>query len=111
MNEAIPGCWADDHANTVRGVTGIGLPECLNAGVLCRDVDVEGRVILGNPLPDVLDTFPLRAVEARRDPIKVKGRRDNVQSAGVQDVPGRPGRNVAIKIEIYDLGGSGAAVK
>src|SRR5207247_392237 len=107
----IPVRWTDDHPDAVIDIAGAGLSQPLYAGVLGRDVDLEGSKILRNPLPHVLDGGPLRAVEGRRIPIEVKGSRDNVRIVGEVAVPDSSGSHVSIKIEVYGLGRSGTAVK
>src|SRR5213592_1021607 len=60
--------WTDNHADAVIVVTGVS--KRVHTGVLRRDVNVEGGVILRNALPDVLDALPLGGVETCRDPIE-----------------------------------------
>src|SRR5438034_10523552 len=57
----VPARWTDNHAGAVIGVTGVS--KRVYTGVLRRDIDIEGRVILRNALPDVLDALPLGGVE------------------------------------------------
>ena len=59
----IPVRRADNHAHAVIDIAGAVNSKPVHAGVLRRDVDVERRVILRNPLPYVLDFVHLRIVE------------------------------------------------
>src|SRR5439155_26947989 len=66
----VPARRTDNHADAVMDT--IGVSKRVYTGVLRRDVDVEGDVILRNALPDVLDASPLRGVESRRVPVEIK---------------------------------------
>ncbi len=80
------------------------------AGVGGRHVDVEGRVVLGDRLPDGLDLGQLGVVEpgsvAGRVPGGLGGGR-----RGVVGVPGRAARRTAVEVEVDGALGEGLAVQ
>ena len=55
---------ADDYPDAVIVIVRRSFAEPFYARVLRRDVYLEWSIILGNPLPHVLDVFQLRCVEA-----------------------------------------------
>jgi hypothetical protein len=101
----------DEHAVAVLLVRARGPDEegFAAAHVLGGDVDVEGRVILGDPCPDLLYVGLLSRREGAGGPVPVGWRGGDGRMAGV--VPRRTAEDVAIEVEIDDLRCSGATVE
>ena len=89
----------DVHGHAVLGVRG-GVPSQLVGSGLARgDVDVEGRVVLGDHLPGVLDLGELGAAEAGVDAVVDRVGRD-VDRAAVALVPGGAADLVPAEVEV-----------
>ena len=100
----------DEDVRAVGRVEDARAVDAGGAGVGRRHVDVEGRVVLGDVLPDRLDRGELGVAEgravARRVPRRLRGRRRRI--AGVP--PGAAG-GAAVEVEVDRLRRAGLAVQ
>ncbi len=102
---------ADHHTLTPCVIARANLLQGVNTRILGRDVHIERRVVLRHPLPDVLNPRQLRVAELARVTIKIVRRGGNGLAAIETRVPLRARGDVALKVQIDRLLGSGQALK
>mmetsp|Transcript_54717 Transcript_54717/g.114365 ORF Transcript_54717/g.114365 Transcript_54717/m.114365 type:complete len:267 (-) Transcript_54717:94-894(-) len=106
-----PDAGRDEHAQAVLQVGARRAEEevFVAADVLGRHVDVEGRVVLRDARPDLLDVALLRRREAVGGPVPVARRGVDCGVCGV--IPGSASQDVAVEVQVEHLGRAWAAVK
>ena len=106
-----PDAGRDEHAQAVLQVGARGAEEevFVAADVLGGHVDVEGRIVLRDARPDLLDVALLRRREAVGSPVPVAWR--GVDCGVCRVVPGSASQDVAVEVQVHDLGRAWAAVQ
>ncbi len=100
----------NDHTDTP---TGIGPPLVHQVGhtrIFRRDIDVEGREILGHATPDSLNSKQLIIRECGPVAVRIVSG-GNDRGNPVAAIPRRSLRDVSIKVQVYGFAGRGTAVE
>ncbi len=106
---AVERALGDQHRGAEGVVAAVRAGELVRRRRLGGDVDIEGRVVLGDTLPDVLDALQFGGAERVGHAVEVERLGSDCRLAAV--VPGRADQGGADEVQVDGALGAGAAVQ